>query len=187
MPTLTPSSEDVRIYEVAVLYPSSLNQKEEQQVLKEIEGLFAEAKARLIEKDLWGKRGLAYSIGGESEGNFVIYYFEMDPGKVKEIDESLRIVPRVLRHIIVKPPKEYQLIKFSAEYEQWLKTRETDAEKKRREKEETLQRKVAEKAKRQAKRATEKKKETEVETSPIQEDKLTEELEKLISDDGIQL
>ncbi|PIR52876.1 30S ribosomal protein S6 [Candidatus Peregrinibacteria bacterium CG10_big_fil_rev_8_21_14_0_10_49_10] len=187
MPTLTASSEDVRVYEVAVLYPSVLHQKEEQQTLKEVETLFAEAGAKLMEKDAWSRRGLAYSIRGHKEGNFVMYYFEMDPAKLKEVDEALRIIPHILRHLIVKPPKGYQVIKFSAEYDQWLKTRETDAQKKDREKEEALQRQVADKAKRQARRATEKKKEIVEESSPIEEDKLTEELEKLISDDELDI
>ena len=187
MPTLTPSSEDTRIYEVAVLYPSSINQKEEQQALKEVEELFAEAEAKLIEKDNWTKRGLAYRIGGHDEGNFVIYYFEMDPDKLKEIDEALRIIPNVLRHIVIKPPKGYQVIKFSEEYEKWLKNRETDVDKKKREKEEALQKQVAERAKRQAKRATEQKKDTEETAAPIEKEKLTKELDKIISDDELDL
>ncbi len=187
MPELTASSEDVRIYEVAVLYPASLGQKEEQQALKDVEEIFKDAEGKMMEKDAWGKRGLGYRIGGHDEGSFVIYYFEMDPSKLKEVDEALRIVPNVLRHLIVKPPKNYQVVKFSEGYEEWLKNRETDTEKKERETEEDLQRKVAEKAKRQAKRATEQKKDTEEAAAPVEKKKLDEELEKLISDDELDI
>lgn len=187
MPTLTPSSEDVRVYEITVLYPSGINQKEEQEALKEVEDIFSDVEAKLIEKDAWGKRGLAYRIGGENEGSFVVYYFEMDPSKLKEVDEALRIIPNVLRHLIIKPPKGYQVIKFSKEYEQWLKTRETDVDKKKREKEEELQKKVTERAKRQAKRATEQKKDTEETAAPIEKEKLTKELDKIISNDELDL
>ncbi|PIR49519.1 30S ribosomal protein S6 [Candidatus Peregrinibacteria bacterium CG10_big_fil_rev_8_21_14_0_10_54_7] len=187
MPLLAPSSEDTRVYEITVLYPASISQKEEQQVLKEIEELLKEADAKLMEKDTWGKRGLAYNIGGHSEGNYAVFYYDMDPGKLKEVDEALRIIPNVLRHLIVKPPKGYQVVKFSEEYERWLKTRETDAEKKRREKEEALQKRVADKAKRQVKRATEQKKDIVEKITPIEEEKLTQELEKIISDDEITL
>ena len=187
MPSLTPSSEDVRIYEVTVLYPSNIGQKEEQAALREVEEVFSEVKAKLVEKDSWGKRGLAYNIDGNSEGNFVVYYFEMDPSKLKEVDEALRIIPNVLRHIIVKPPKGYRIIKFSKEYESWLKNRETVEEKKKREKEEMLQKRVAEKAKRQAKRAIEQKKDTEEASAPIEEEKIAKELDKIISDDELDL
>jgi len=187
MPTLEPSSEDTRVYEVAVLYPATLQQNEEKKVLKEIEDVFHEAEAKLIEKDAWSKRGLAYKIGGHDQGNFVIYYYEMDPSKIKEIDETLRIVPNVLRHLIIKPPKGYQVVKFSEEYEKWLNTRETDEDKKEREKEEGIQKKVAEKAKRQAKRATEKKKDIEETSAPVEKGKIAKELEKIISDDELDL
>lgn len=185
MPTLAPSSEDVRIYEVTILSPPNMHQKEEQQMTKEIEEVFAEAEAKFIEKDAWGKRGLAYRIGGHNEGNFIVYYFEIDPSRLREVDEALRIVPNVLRHLIVKPPKGYQIVKFSEEYEKWLKHRETDAERRKREKEEVLQKKVAEKAKRQAKRVEEQKKDATEPATPIEEEKLTKELEKIISDDEL--
>src|SRR5438874_124716 len=109
MPTLTPSSEDVRIYECCILYPYPLGQKEEAELLKEIEGLFADAGGKLVMKDAWGRRGLAYPIGGAVEGNYIVYYYELDPLKVKEIDGALRIMKNVDRHLLVKPPKNYQI------------------------------------------------------------------------------
>jgi hypothetical protein len=53
MPTLVASSEDARIYECAVLYTSSLTQKEEAALIKEVEGEFAEVGAKLVAKDAW--------------------------------------------------------------------------------------------------------------------------------------
>src|SRR5262245_49834306 len=120
MPTLTASSEDVRIYECAVLYPYPLTQKQEQDLLKEVEGYFEEAGAKLVAKDPWSQRGLAYGVKGFSEGCFVIYYYEMDPLKVKEVDHSLKINKNVLRHLFVKPPKNYQILKYSELYQTWL-------------------------------------------------------------------
>ncbi|PIQ76827.1 30S ribosomal protein S6 [Candidatus Peregrinibacteria bacterium CG10_big_fil_rev_8_21_14_0_10_49_24] len=187
MPILTPSSEDVRIYEVAVLYPYPINQKEEQLLLKEVEQVFTEAGGKQVEKDVWGNRGLAYSIGGHTEGNFVIYYYEMDPSKIKEVDEALLIIPNLLRHLIVKPPKDYQVLKYSDQYSKWLKERETETQKRERETEEALKKKVADRAKRQAKRAEEQKKETEESAAPIEKKKLTAELDKIISDDELDL
>lgn len=184
-----PSTEDVVIYEVCVLYPV-LQQKEEQQVLKDVEELFAEAGGKQIAKDLWGRRGLAYKIKGNMEGNFVVYYYEMDPLKLKELDRNLRIVKNVLRHMIVKPPKGYQIVKYSEAYEQWLKERETLDQVRVREKEEKLKVQVAKRAQAQVRRTDERKKleakEKEV-IEPMQKDMLTEKLDKLISDDTLDL
>ncbi len=185
MPSLVPSSEDVRIYECCVLYPYPFGQKEESDLLKEVEGLFADAGAREVSKDKWGQRGLAYPIKGFTEGNFIIYYYEMDPAKLKELDQALRITKGVLRHMFVKPPKGYQVLKYSELYVQWLKERENVDQRRKREKEEQVQEQVARKAKRQAKMQTERKK---AEPTPgVQGEQLQEKLDKLISDDSLDL
>ena len=189
MPTLTPSSEDTRVYELTVLIPYPMNQKEEATLLKDIQGLLDEAGATIIDQDIWGRRGLAYTISGYDEGNYIVYYLDMDPAKLKEFDEALRIQSGVLRHLIIKPPKGYQIVKYSEEYETWLKERESVEDVRKREKEEALQKRVAEKAKRQAKRAAKEKAEakTEEKAAPVQTEKLEEELEKIISDDELDL
>jgi ribosomal protein S6 len=185
MPSLIPSSEDVRIYECALLYPHPINQKEETQLLKEVEAHFEEVGAKLVVKDAWGRRGLAFPIKGFMEGNYVIYYFEMDPLKVEEVDNALKITKGVLRHMFVKPPKNYQVVKYSETYETWLKERESIGDKRTREKEEKLQERIAQKAKRQV--AADKKAPKPEKAAPMQEAQLNEKLEKLISDDTFDL
>ncbi|MCF7844316.1 MAG: 30S ribosomal protein S6 [Kiritimatiellales bacterium] len=180
---------DVRLYECSVLYPFPLNQKEEKDIIDGVEEIFKEAGAREVAKDKWGRRGLAYPIKGHNEGAFIIYHLEIDPSKVKEINEALRISHGVLRHLMIKPPKGYQITKFSASYEKWLNERETVEEKRESEKEEELQRRVTEKARRQAKRVEKEQKDKPPVTkeTTVEKDKLSEELEKLISDDELDL
>ncbi|MDD5623883.1 MAG: 30S ribosomal protein S6 [Candidatus Peribacteraceae bacterium] len=187
MPTLVPTSEENAIYELCLLYPDNLSQKEEAQLLKEVEGLFDEAGGKQMVKDLWGKRGLAYPIKKHAEGNFAVLYYEIDPQKIKEINHQLLILPNVLRHLIVKPPKNYEVVKYSEHYEKWLKERKTVSETKAKEEEKVLQQKVVERARRQAKRAEEVKKEEQAAKPAVQEAELTEKLEKLISDEDIGL
>ena len=188
MPTLTPASEDTRIYEICVLYPSNLSQKEESDLLKEVETIFAEAHATQVSKDSWGKRGLAYSIKGNTEGCYMVYYYDMDPSKLTELDTALRILPNVLRHIIIKPPKGYEVVKYSEKYVEWKKEASQADERQKREREERIAQKVAEKAKRQVKRvADEKKKEDETPAPKADKQKISEQLDKLISDDDLNL
>lgn len=191
MPELTETDVDetVRTYEICVLYPGNLPQKEEATLLKGVEEIIEEQGGKQVAKDNWGKRGLAYTIKGHDEGNFVVYYYELEPTTLKEIDIALRIMPNLMRHIIVKPPKGYKIIKFSEGYETWLKERESQEEKKKKEKEERIAKRVADKAKRQAKRAA-KKDETKnnEEKKPAADKKqISAELDKLISDDDLDL
>ncbi|MCA9370527.1 MAG: 30S ribosomal protein S6 [Candidatus Peregrinibacteria bacterium] len=187
MPELTEISEDVRIYEFCVLYPSNLSQKEESTLLKDVETLIEEQGGKQVSKDMWGKRGLAYRIKGNDEGNYVVYHYELDPSKIQELDESLRITKNVLRHMIVKPPKGYEITKFSASYETWLKERETEEDRRKKEKEARLAKQVADKAKRQVKKAAKVASEEKEEKPEADKKKISEELDKLISDDDLDI
>jgi ribosomal protein S6 len=168
------------------MYPHGLSQKEESELLKEIEGFFEEVGAKQIAKDLWGQRGLAYPVKGHTEAHFVIYYYDLDPAKLKEVDQALRIAKGVIRHLIVKPPKNYQIVKYSEAYAEWLKTRESVDDVRAREKEEKVKEQVARKAKRQAEKTSERKK-TDEDRGELQEEQLSKKLEELISDDSLDI
>lgn len=185
MTTLVPSSEETSIYEFCVLSPANLSQKEEQLFFKGIEEILREADGKELMRDAWGRRGLAYPIKKQMEGSFVVLYVEMPPTKVKEADRQLRILPNMLRHIIVRPPKGYEVVKYSERYEQWLKDKVVAVEVQKKEEEKRLQKKVVEKARREAKRTEVKKKETT--TSTLEEADLSKKLDELISDDTLGL
>jgi len=198
MPTLEPTTETGRIYEVCVLYPYPLSQKEDKDAQKSVEDLFAEAGGKQIAKDVWGRRGMAYKIGGYDEGVYVVYYYEMEPEKLKELDGALRITKHVLRHIVVKPPKNYQIVEYSKEYDKWLKDKEGEDDRKEAEKEEQLKKKMIEKQKRQTARAEKKEKEAastkeapakkeKKETAKKDDAEITAEIDKLIADDELEL
>lgn len=184
MPTLIPSSEDVRIYEIAVMLQPDLDQKAESTLLTEVEEHFTEAKATTLFKDPWTKRGLAYKIGGFDEAKFVIYYLEMDPLLVRELDKQLRLTKGILRHLVVIPPKGYEAVSYESKYHDWLKNRVTLAEQKQNKREERLKQTVTDTAKRTAKRIEQKPKEI---AKPLDSGVLADKLDKLISDDDLKL
>ena len=179
----TPSSEDHRLYEFCILYPHPLPQKEEQQLVKDIEELFKEAEGKVIFKDVWGQRGLAYPIKGSTEGSFIIYYIELMPDKIKELDRNLRIVKGMLRHLVVKPPEDYKIESYADKYAKWQTTKVSEGERAAREKEEKLQAQVVERAKRQVKRATASAKATADKQPKVAAGDMGKEIDKLISDD----
>lgn len=178
-------TEDNRVYEIAILYPYPIQPKEEQELLKGVEEIFAEAGARVMLKDTWGRRGLAYAIGGHREGNFVLYYLDLDPIKVKEINAQLRILRGVLRHLIVKPPKNYKIMPYAEHYAQWKERDRLEGEAREQEREDKVKKQMVEKAKRKA--SDEKKVEKKSDAPAVTEADLTKQLEKLISDKDLEL
>ena len=188
MPELVPSNEDARIYECCLLLPYPILQKEEQQLMKEIEELFEEAGGKQIAKDVWGRRGLAYEIGGYKEANVVVLHYEIVPEKIREIEENLLIMKNVLRHLIIKPPKGYEIVAYSEKYIEWQKQKEEDVQHEKLRKEEELRKKMLERQKKQSRRSAAPKKQAETEApTKKQAGELTEQIDKLIADDELEL
>lgn len=186
MVKLSPSNEDVRVYEIAVMYQPDLNSAQEPKLLAEVESIFSDAKAKTLFKDPWSRRGLAYKIGGYTEAKFVIYYMEVLPAAIREIDTALRLQKGVLRHLIVMPPKGYEAVSFEARYQEWLKTRETVKEVRDRQKGEKVRQSVVANARRESERLKVKEKEVRKD-APLEKEKLEKQLSDLISDADLKL
>ncbi len=186
MVSYTPSEDDnVRLYEIALLYAFPINQKEETELQKAVEHLFEEAGGKQIFKDVWGRRGLAYKIGGFNEGSFIIYYYELDPSKIDGIDEELRILKGVLRHMIIKPTKNYEIMSYADSEKKWNEKDRLEGERKQQEKEEKKLKQVVEKAKR--KTAPKKDDAADKPEKKMTGKALNAELDKLISDSDIEI
>ncbi len=183
MTVFTPSSEDTRIYEYCILIPFPLSQKEEQDLVKEIESVFDSVDGKQLNKDVWGRRGLAYTIEGYDEGNFIIYHYELDPSKIAEIEQSLRIMKGVLRYLVVKPPKNYEVVNYSAEFENWKKNEQEREQAKKQRREEELKQKMLRKQKSAGKRS----KKDDAPREKGEEKEIGSEIDKLIADDELEL
>lgn len=186
MVKLQASSEDTRVYELCVLYPYPLSQKEESELIKSIEALCEEHGGKLIDKDMWGRRGLAYAIEGYDEGSYVVYYYEFKPEAIKELDNNLRILSGVLRHMLIKPPKDYEIVKYSEEYEKWIKGQADREEMQKKNQEEELKKKMLKKQQIKAKRDAAKRKDTQEKTEKSDKE-IGSEIDKLISDDDLDI
>ncbi|MBI2117744.1 30S ribosomal protein S6 [Candidatus Peregrinibacteria bacterium] len=176
------AEQEARLYEFAILYPSSLSQKEEQGFLHGVTALLEEAGGKPVERDMWGTRGLAYPIRGHREGKFLILHYTIDPARVRDIDQQLRIMKGVLRHLVLTVRSAGPIVKFSARYDLWLKEEETKEQTQKTEKEEHVRRQLAERARRQAQRPQKK-----AEHAEVKEEQITEQIQKIITDEDIDV
>lgn len=181
------AEEEARLYEFAILYPSSLSQKEEQGVVRDITALLEEAGGKPVERDMWGTRGLAYPIRGHREGKFLILHYTINPAHVREIDQQLRIMKGVLRHLVLTVQGTGPVVKFSERHDQWLKEQETKDQTQKTEREEQVRRQFAERARRQANRPQKKVEQREEERTEVKAEQITEQIQKIITDKDIDV
>ena len=49
-----------------------------------------------------GKKKLAYEIGKNKEGNYVVFDFEANPSLIVELERNYRITDEVIKFIVIK-------------------------------------------------------------------------------------
>ncbi|MEI8072963.1 MAG: 30S ribosomal protein S6 [Candidatus Saccharibacteria bacterium] len=87
-------------YEIAVVLHPDL-EIDLENTTKKVEKIITDQSGKINKKDNWGKRKLAYTIKKQDWGIYVIYEIEIDPTKVRAINDKLRITEEVMRYLIV--------------------------------------------------------------------------------------
>lgn len=82
----------------------------------------------LIHLDVWGKRRLAYPIQKRSEGYYAVYVFECDPSFVGQVNQALRVIEAILRHMIVLYEDDIEKLKAAQEEETTPETTDDSSE-----------------------------------------------------------
>lgn len=90
----------MRQYEVGVILHPDLEIDLDRAVGK-VESIITNLGGKIDNKDNWGKRKLAYRIKKQDWGIYVFFQVTLDPAKVQELDNTLRITSEVIRYIVV--------------------------------------------------------------------------------------
>lgn len=89
-----------KTYELMVLLHPDLEIDVEAPINK-IEGLVKEVGGKVLKRDDWGKKRLAYRIARQDFAIYVYFELALDPNSVHELDRTILITEEVLRHILV--------------------------------------------------------------------------------------
>jgi small subunit ribosomal protein S6 len=92
----------LRDYELIVIVSPEVPEEELPSHLDKISGFIANKGGSVTEVERWGKRKLAYPINHFREGNYVLTRFKLEPGMTAELEASLRISEKILRHLLVR-------------------------------------------------------------------------------------
>ncbi len=90
----------MRHYEVAVVLHPDL-EIDLEPTTKKLEKIIEEFGGKITNTDNWGKKKLAYKINKQDWGIYIFYQIELDPSKVRGINDRLRITEEVMRFLIV--------------------------------------------------------------------------------------
>ena len=96
----------MRDYEVLYIVRPDLEEDKVQDIVKRVNSLISRTGGSSEQTSLWGKRKLAYEVKHQKEGSYVLQDFQIDPGRVPELESALKITEEVLRHLIVRKPEK---------------------------------------------------------------------------------
>jgi len=173
-------------FELLLITPVKLDQKGHEGIVKKIEELITSSGGVIGKKEEWGSKKLAYEIQHQQNGIYDLMEFDLDGDLLKKIDSSIRLIPDILRYMIVrKKVKTEKEIAEEKRVQEKIAARKIAATKE----EEEAQQAVEEKEK-EEKVATIKKapKEKEVEKPKSKEakislDDLDKKLDEILTDD----
>ncbi len=94
----------MRPYELTVVFHPDLEIDLDAPVAK-IEQAVEAAGGKVVKRDNWGKRRLAYRIRRQDFGVYVLLEILMDPAKVRGFEKNLLITEEVIRHLLVSRPE----------------------------------------------------------------------------------
>ncbi len=92
----------MRHYETVFLISPNLSEEETETLIQQMEEVVAEKKGKLINKDEWGKRRLAYPIQKFEEAFYVLFHYEGKSEIPDELERRFKQSDTILRYLTVK-------------------------------------------------------------------------------------
>lgn len=91
-----------RKYELMLLLDPVQSEEQQQETLAKLDEVITKYGGTPQEKDVWGKRRLAYPIGSRRDGYYVLVYFEGPTVSdlLHEVDLHCKYRDEILRHLI---------------------------------------------------------------------------------------
>ena len=89
-------------YELMYIVRPELDDDAVQQEIDKVSQLIQTNGGQVKKVTPWGKRRLAYTVKDQREGHYVVAEFDLDRGRVQEVERVLKISDTVFRHLLVR-------------------------------------------------------------------------------------
>jgi len=92
----------MRNYECMVILDPGMETESIDNSINRISDIIVKNGGKVENVNKWGKRRLAYPIGQNTDGYYVVFTFDGENQTVNELDRILKITDEVIRHMIIK-------------------------------------------------------------------------------------
>src|SRR3989449_10737276 len=114
-----------RQYELVYILPPDTTEQQVTELHEQLEAVVSRMSGQIEKTENWGRRKLAYEIGHNKEGVYVLDVINGSGELMKELDRRLRVMDQVVRHIVVRVDHEKKVV------ERTRTKRQADSERRR--------------------------------------------------------
>jgi small subunit ribosomal protein S6 len=99
-----------RQYELVYILPPDSTEQQVTELHEQIAQVVTRMHGQVEKNENWGRRRLAYEIGHNKEGVYVLDVINGSGELMKELDRRLKVMDQVIRHMIVRVDEEKKVI-----------------------------------------------------------------------------
>ena len=99
-----------RQYELVYILPPDTTEQQVTELHQQIEAVVARMNGQIEKMENWGRRKLAYEIGHNKEGVYVLEVINGSGDLMKELDRRLKVMDLVIRHLVVRVDEEKKVV-----------------------------------------------------------------------------
>ncbi|MFH0905326.1 MAG: 30S ribosomal protein S6 [bacterium] len=93
-------------YEITVVVPADVSEADAQKVIAKLHDSITKKGGSVYSQDFWGKQRLAYPINKHEFGYYATLVFNLLPATMAELANEVRMMPEILRHLLISLDKE---------------------------------------------------------------------------------
>ena len=99
-----------RQYELVYILPADTTEQQVGELHAQVEAVVSRMDGQIEKTETWGRRKLAYEIGRQKEGVYVLEVINGSGELMKELDRRLRVMDQVIRHLVVRVDQEKNVV-----------------------------------------------------------------------------
>ena len=99
-----------RQYELVYILPPDSSDQVVADLHTQVEGVVSRMNGQIEKHEPWGRKRLAYEIGHNKEGFYVLEVINGSGELMKELDRRLKVIDEVVRHLIVRVDEEKKVV-----------------------------------------------------------------------------
>lgn len=90
------------IYETTFIARQDISTQEVEKITDDVENLLKENNGKILKKEYWGLRILAYKINRNKKGHYIFLVIDTDGETLKKIQRKFKLSEDIIRNLSVK-------------------------------------------------------------------------------------